>query len=257
MYVYTRGSLASQTQPSLQVSLLHVASRPRCHFRDLLGPWISNLLCLGGWAVDPKHEGRHDLYHTGYDSGSKTDAMIYRNTSSTRNSVYIYIYIQVVVVHSHAVIVIIRVMINLKHHYHILYTRMAHSRSVLVGGCEVNIRNINQYSYLPNMGNYVKNNTDPTIINHICIYKLPVSKRICIIFPQKLRNKKQHQKAESYRVKSAASDLDRLSELLQIAANLLKLRGRDSCNHLVVLLRDLHMFLGNADVIKTVTHAYA
>lgn len=65
-------------------------------------------------------------------------------------------------------------------------------------------------------------------------------------FSSKIKEQKTTSKAESYRVKSAASDLDRLSELLQIAANLLKLRGRDSCNHLVVLLRDLHMFLGNA-----------
>ena len=140
-------------------------------------------------------------------------------------------------------------MINLKHHYHILYTRMAHSRSVLVGGCEVNIRNINQYSYLPNMGNYVKNNTEPTIYIYIYvyIYKLPVSTRICIIFPKKLRNKKTTcEKLSHIEFKSTASDLDRLSELLQIAANLLKLRGRDSCNDLVVLLRDLHVFLGNA-----------
>lgn len=89
-------------------------------------------------------------------------------------------------------------MINLKHHYHILYTRMAHSRSVLVGGCEVNIRNINQYSYLPNMGNYVKNNTDPTIY----VYTNYLYPNEMYHFSSKIKEQKTTSKAESYRVKS-------------------------------------------------------
>eukprot|EP00438_Fugacium_kawagutii_P034786 Skav236250 [mRNA] locus=scaffold829:371047:372023:+ [translate_table: standard] len=43
----------------------------------------------------------------------------------------------------------------------------------------------------------------------------------------------------------AARNLDCLSKLLEISANLLKLCRRNACNHLVVLLGNLHVFTLN------------
>ena len=146
------------------------------------------------------------------------------------------------VIHLHTIVVIIPV-----DYYDISLsytTRMPPPHWVPVGSWEVNTKNINQYSLYAvytQHGQLCKHKHNHVYI-YTQIYKLSVSRSRYVSFFLRIKEQKQRS-AESYWVKSAASDLYRLSELLQIAANLLKLRWRDSCNNLVVLLRDLHMFL--------------